>query len=111
MPTPESPENIPSQVVTVLEESNDSQLRDIIHYAQQLLHDHTSFTDAIEAREGEELVRMENYDTYTIVVVERPAETGEARGPFAYRVQREPELGDEDGQYRWHYLGKVVDEG
>lgn len=101
------PDDVPEEVTSILEGSSDSQLREIIHYAQQLLRDHPPLTDAIEAREGEELVRMEDHGAYTVVIVERPDETGEARGPFAYRVKWEPDIDDGDGQYKWHYLGKV----
>jgi len=103
----DAPEDVPEGVTAALEGSSDSQLREIIHYAQQLLRDHPPLTDAIEAREGEELVRMEDHGAYTVVIVERPDETGEARGPFAYRVKWEPDIDDGDGQYKWHYLGKV----
>jgi len=101
------PDDIPEEITTVLEDSSDSQLREIIHYAQQLLREHPPLTDAIESREGEELVRMEDHGAYTHVVVERPDETGQARGPFAYMVVWEPGIDDEEGKYRWHYLGRV----
>ncbi|WP_115863026.1 hypothetical protein [Halorussus litoreus] len=104
------PENVPERVIAGLEDSSDGQLRDIIHYAQQLLREHPPLTDAIESRRGEELVRVEDHDGYTIVVVERPDETGQARGPFAYRVNWEPEIDGGNGKYRWHYLGKVYDD-
>ncbi len=99
--------DVPEAVVTALETSSDDQLREIIHYAQRQLRDRPALTDAIEAREGEELVRVEDHGGYSVVVMERPDETGEARGPFAYRVKWEPGLDDETGQYRWHYLGRV----
>lgn len=104
------PENVPATVATALEESSDDQLREIIHYAQQLLAEHPPLTDAIESREGEELLHVEDHDAYTLAIVERPEQTGDARGPFAYRVKWEPGLDDENGQYRWHYLGRVYDE-
>jgi hypothetical protein len=101
------PEDVPEEVTTALEGSSDSQLREIIHYAQQLLREHPPLTDAIESREGEDLVCMEDHGAYTLVVVERPNETGEARGPFAYRVKWVPHMDEEGGKYRWDYLGKV----
>lgn len=103
----EPPEELSPEVIATLDESSDQQLREIIHYAQLLLSEHPPLTDAIEEREGEELVRIDDQGAYSIVVVERPGETGEARGPFAYRVQWEPSLGDEEGKYYWHYLGRV----
>lgn len=104
------PEDIPEEVSNALKGSSDSQLREIIHYAQQLLREHPPLTDAIDSREGEELVRVEDHGAYTIVVVERPDQTGEGRGPFAYRVRWEPGIGGGEGKYRWHYLGKVYGE-
>lgn len=103
-------DDVPEQIKRLLEDSSDSQLREIIHYAQQRLQEHPSLTDEIESRQGEELVRMEDHGAYSIVILERPDETGEARGPFAYRVKWVPNIGDDEGQYRWHYLGKVSDE-
>lgn len=101
------PETIPEEVVTALENSSDSQLREIIHYAQKLFRDQPPLTDEIEPREGEEIVRIEDHGEYKTVVVERPEETGEARGPFAYRVNWEPHIDEDGGDYQWHYLGKV----
>lgn len=107
IPETNPPESVPAEVTHALQGSSDSQLREIIHYAQQLLREHPPLTDAIESREGEELLRMEDHGAYTLVVVERPDETGEARGPFAYRVRWEPNTKGERGKYRWHYLGQV----
>jgi len=101
------PDDIPSEVITALEGCSDGELREVIHYAQQLLWEQPPLTDAIESRPEEDLVRVEDHDAYKLAVVERPAETGEARGPFAYMVRWEPGVDDENGQYRWHYLGKV----
>lgn len=106
-PDIEPPDDIPPAVAEALEGSSDGQLRAVIHYAQQLLQEHPPLTDAIEARTGEDLVRVEDHGAYTIVVVERPAETGDARGPFAYRVDWVPDIDGGEGKYRWHYLGKV----
>lgn len=110
IPDTEPPENVSEAVITALQDSSDSQLRAVVHYAQQLLHEHPPLTEAIESREGETLVRTEDHGAYTIVVVERPDETEEGRGPFAYRVQWEPDIEGEGGKYRWYYLGKVLDE-
>lgn len=106
----DTPESIPSEVADTLRGCSDDQLRGIIHYAQQLLREHPGLTDAIEARAAEDILRKEDHGSYTLVVVERPDETGEARGPFAYRVKWEPDVDGEAGKYRWHYLGKVYGE-
>ncbi|SEW13135.1 hypothetical protein [Halobacterium jilantaiense] len=104
--------DVPEQVRTVLDDCSDRELRAVVEYAQRRLGAKPSLTDAIKAREGEELVRTEDHDGYTIVVVERPAETGADSGPFAYRVQYEPDVdGASAGKYRWHYLGAVRGDG
>ena len=103
------PEGIPDDVVRALEASSDHQLRKVIHYAQQLVREHASRTAEIEPREGEVIVRVDDKGAYTIVVVERPEESGEARGPFVYRVEWEPAFGEGEGHYRWHYLGRAED--
>jgi len=106
-PDTDRPDGVSDEVIVALEDCSDTQLREIIHYAQQLLREHPSLTDAIESRGDEELVYTEDHGAYTIAVVERPNETGWARGPFVYRVNWEPARDGWDGQYRWHYLGKV----
>lgn len=103
------PENVPAEVIQFLEASDDPQLRDLIHYAQQLLQEESRHTEEVGPREGEEIVRVDDHGSYKSVIVERPDKTGEARGPFAYRVKWEPGVGDTDGQYRWHYLGRVAE--
>jgi len=103
------PEHVPEELITVLQRSADSQLREIINYAQQLLSEHPPIADAVESRHGEELVRVEDYGAYTIAIVVRPDAPGEARGPFAYRVKWEPNIDDEGGRDRWHYLRNVDD--
>jgi hypothetical protein len=116
-PDADPPDHVPTEVAEALEASDDRQLREIVHYAQRLLREqrpvtdaaeHRSVADAIEPREGEELVRVDDHGGYASVVVERPDQTGEARGPFAYRVQWEPDVDGEGGSYYWHYLGRVA---
>lgn len=104
------PNDIPTDIVEALEGCSDRQLRGVIDYVQQRLREHPSLTDAIESRPGEELVRMEDHGAYTIVIVERPDETGEVRGPFAYRVKWESHIDEEGSHYKWHYLGRVSGE-
>lgn len=104
------PDDVPEEVVRIFDASDGRQLRAVIDYAQRLLEAHRSRTDEIEPRDGEELVRVDDHGGYSNVVVERPDETGEARGPFAYRVQWEPDVDGGDGHYQWHYLGRVADD-
>ena len=103
----ERPDGVSDDVIAGIEDCSDAQLREIIHYTQQLLREQPALTDAIESRDGETLVHAEDHGAYTIAVVERPNETGRARGPFAYRVGWDPARDEGNGQYRWHYLGRV----
>ena len=109
-PNVDPPQNIPEEVSSVLRTSSDGQLREIIRFAQQLLQDQPPLTDAVETRASEELVRIADHGAYTIAIVERPDESAEARGPFAYRVKWEPNIDTPGGTYKWHYLGQVHDE-
>jgi len=109
-PDTDRPEGVPEDVTAGLDGCTDAQLRDIIHYAQRLLREKPALTDAIESRGEEELLHTEAHDGYTIAVVERPNESGRARGPFAYRIGWDPARDEGDGEYRWHYLGRVHDE-
>jgi hypothetical protein len=110
-PTTDPLDDVPERIATALEDCDDGELRAVIEYAQRRLQDNPSLTEEIESRPGEELVRIEDHGAYTLVVVERPEETGAAQGPFAYRVTWESDIDDEEGRYRWHYLGKVHDNG
>ena len=101
---------VSEEITAVLENSADGQLREAINYAQQLLREHPPLTDAVKSRCGEELVCVKDHGADTVATVVRPGETSEARGPFAYRVKWEPNIDDEGGRYKWHYLGKVHDD-
>jgi len=104
------PEAVPEELIPVFQNSTDSQLREISNYAQQLLSERPPIADAAKSRHGETLVRVKDHDVYTIAIVMRLSESGEACGLFAYRVKWEPRIEDEGGRYKWHYLGKVHDD-
>jgi len=106
-PEPSPPDDVPEELIAVLRSSDASQLRAVIDYAQQRLHERPPITDAVESRHGEELVRVNDHSGYTVAIVERTGETDESRGRVAYRVKWEPDVSDEEGRYRWHYLGTV----
>jgi hypothetical protein len=106
-PEPSPPANVPEELAAVLRRCDGPQLRAVVDYARQRLHDRPPIPDAVESRHGEELVRVDDHGAYTVAVVERTGETGESRGRVAYRVKWEPDVSDEEGRYRWHYLGTV----
>lgn len=105
----ESGTELPETLIRELEQSDDEHLREIIHFAQELLHERHDPTTALEAREGEEILRTTDHGAYKIVIVKRTEQTGQDEGPFAYRVKFEPGLDDGEGEFRWHYLGRVMD--
>lgn len=100
-------DDIPESLLRQLEQCSDRELRTVVHHAQRLLRERRPSTTDVEPRPGEELVRVEDLGDFTLVVVERPDESGTARGPFAYRVTYEPPVDDGEGTVEWHYLGRV----
>lgn len=98
---------LPDGLLEAIEQSDDRQLREIIHHAQAILHQRHDPTMALEAREGEEILHTSDHGAYTIAIVRRTDATGPEQGPYVYRVRYEPELHDEEGRFRWHYLGRV----
>lgn len=100
-------DDLPESLLRQLEQCTGRELRSVVHYAQRLLRERRPSTSDVEPRPGEEVVRTADLGAYTIVVVERPDESGAARGPFAYRVAHEPDVDDGEGALEWHYLGRV----
>lgn len=103
----EPSDDVPESVAAELEGSSDEQLRAIIHYAHKLLWEHPPLTEALEARDGEEIVSTEDHGAYTTVIVEPVDASGPDQSQYAYRVQWESGIDGEDDEYRWHYLGKI----
>lgn len=102
------PEGLPGELAASLAECSDRQPLEVVHDTQHPLSEPPSLTDAVEAREDEELVRIEDHGAYEAVIVERPGATGEAHGPFAYHVRWKPDVDGEGGRYQWQYLGRVT---
>lgn len=94
-------------IASELEQCSDGQLHAIIDRAQELLHRRHDPTAELDARPGEEILRVDDEGDYTIVVVERQEES--ERGPYLYRVTYEPDVEGGQGQFRWWYLGRVAE--
>lgn len=101
--------DLPEDILDELERSDDHQLEEIIHYAQDVLHQRHQPTTALEPRPGEEILRTTDHGAYTIVVIKRTDATGSEQGPYVYRVGYEPGIDDEEGTFKWHYLGRVAE--
>ena len=100
---PEPPESIPKYIHEGMQKQGTETLEDIIEYAEQLI-DHQESEIMIEADEGEEIVNVEEKDSYTIVEKMVPCGKDNCstcpHGPYKYKVYRE---GD---KVKWDYIGK-----
>ncbi|WP_157972416.1 hypothetical protein [Saliphagus sp. LR7] len=107
---PAPPGALPATVIEMVNQLDDKELQTLIDYAQERYeYAHPSLSDQIEAASGEEIVRIEEYPEYTLVVKRQPCgkDCDECpHGPFLYHVQEEPRF--EGGtRLRWRYLGEV----
>ena len=110
-PTP--PDALPATVVEMIGQLDDAELQALIDYAQEWYeYAHLSLSDQIEAASGEEIIRIEEYPEYTLVVKRQPCgmDCDDCpHGPFLYHVQEEPRLEGEP-KLRWRYLGEVTED-
>ena len=107
---PAPPPNLPAELVELLDGLDETELQAAIDYAQaRRRFVHSDVTDRIEARPGEEILRVEERDGYTEVLKRLPCAEGCAdcpHGPYLYHVYEEqrPEGGS---RLHWTYLGRV----
>lgn len=105
---PVPPEALPTEVADALSTLNRAELRAAIDFAQkrsQYLH--PEVMDQIEPGTGEEIVRIEEQDSYTLVSKLQPCAEGCAEcphGPYLYHV-REVTRTDGDSRLQWSYIG------
>lgn len=100
------PDDVPETIDADLERSGDARLGAIVHYAHRPLRAQPPLIDELEALDGEEIGSIEDHGAYA-TVVESADVAGSDGARYAYRVQSEPGIEDEDGQYRWHCLGRI----
>lgn len=101
---PAPPRDLPDEVATTLEELDIHDLRETIVYAQELLHARHEPTLQIEPRPGEEIVRMVDEESYTLVAKKQPCGAGCPdcpHGPYVYHVTPEEHP---DGKTRLHWV-------
>jgi len=101
---------LPDDVVEHIDDLDEAQLRAVIDYAQDRIRFvHPDVTEQIEAREGEEIVRIEERNGYTEVVKRQPCAEGCdncPHGPYLYHV-REERRPDGSTSLHWTYLGRI----
>ncbi|WP_135819743.1 hypothetical protein [Halostella litorea] len=109
--SPSPPNDLPDEVVNVLQELDGHDLREAIVYAQELLYHRRDPTIQIEPQPGEEIVSVEEHDGYTAVVKRQPCAAGCPdcpHGPYLYHVTEETHT-DGSTHYHWSFVGSVVD--
>lgn len=102
---------LPSDLEDRLADLDESELRAVVSYARTLLPETPPVEDLLEERPGEELLEVEDRDSYTKVVKTQSCVQGCEEcphGPFVYhvRVEKRPES-DEGPSLHWTFVGPV----
>lgn len=107
-PTP--PEGLPETVVTELDGLSTEDLRRTIVHAQELLQWRDDTPSHIDVHSGEDIIRVNERDTYTEVVKTTRCPDGCEdcpHGPYLYHVKEEPR--PEGGTHtHWTFIGEVA---
>lgn len=109
---PKPPSDLSEDATEVVDQLPPKELRSLIKYAgARLRHLETPISELVEAGEGEELVRVEDKDLYTVVVKGKQCAEGCQdcpHDPDVYIVTLEWEP-DGSRHLHWRNIGKVVD--
>lgn len=112
MDDPAPPTELPEEVADALTSLSATQLRELIEYAQSRLRFlEGPISEFIEPADDEEILRVEDYGYYAVVV--KRGGTGEGgesstEPPHVYVVTIEPE--QEGGRHlHWADLGRVIE--
>jgi len=109
---PVAPTELRAEAVALIDDLSEAELRATIEYARDRLQFvHPEVTEQIEARDGEEIVRIEDRGAYTEVVKRQPCATGCdecPHEPILYHVTEERQL-DGTTDLHWTYLGRVYE--
>lgn len=106
-----SPSDLPDDLVERLSRLDESELREVISYADSLLPRPPTVADLLEERPGEEILEVAERDGYTRVVKTQPCAEGCdecPHGPYLYHVRVQPSPNDgESPSLHWEFLGLV----
>lgn len=110
--SPSPPAALPDGLGDRLAGSSDSELRAAIAYAKSLLPSTPTVEELLEERPDEEILEVDERDSYTRVVKRQPCATGCdecPHGPYAYhvRVEKRPEETGEPYTLHWEFVGPV----
>lgn len=106
---PAPPESLGSEVVEQLSDLSAQELREAVLYGQELLQYRKQTTPRIEPKPGEEYVRVEDHDGYTLVVKREPCGEGCddcPHGPYVYHVTEE-KMPSGERRTHWALIGRV----
>ncbi|WP_224448128.1 hypothetical protein [Haloprofundus salilacus] len=106
---PNPPENLPTAVAETLRALSTENLREAVVYGQELLQVQRKTAPRIDPKPGEEFVRVEDRDGYTLVVKREPCGNDCEdcpHGPYVYHVTEEVTPSGER-RARWALIGRV----
>lgn len=108
---PEPPSNVPDELIEEIDALTAPELRSFLKYVRSRLeYLEAPIADFIEPGEDEEIVRIDEYDLYTVVVKGERCEEGCAdcpHDPHVYVVTIEPDI-DGERHLHWEDLGSVL---
>ena len=109
---PEPPSGLSEDITEVVDQLPSKELRSLIKYAgARLRHLEKPISELIEAGEGEEIVRIEDRNLYTIVVKGKQCAKGCQNCPhdpqiYVVTLEWEP---DGSRHLHWEHIGQVID--
>ena len=101
---------LPADLIEGLADLDESQLRDISAYVQDLIHhDQSTVRNLLDEADDEHVVRVEDRNGYTEVVKTQECSEGCEdcpHGPFVYHVTREIHP-DGSEHLHWSFIGRA----
>lgn len=108
---PEPPSNVSEELVDELDSLSAPELRSVLKYVRSRVeHLEAPISELVEAGPDEEIVRIDEYDFYTVVVKGQRCEDGCEdcpHDPHVYVVTIEPNL-DDERHLHWEDLGGML---
>lgn len=105
---PERPDSLSKELLDIVEGLSPRNLQELLEFTRsRLQYLETPVSELVESQEDEEIVRVEDFDYYT-VVLKRNIHDDESEAPHLYVVTREREPGG-DHRLHWEDLGRVME--
>ena len=108
---PEPPDDLPEELIDAVDDLSTDELVSLVSYARARVdYFETPIAELIEPEDDEEIVRIDEYDLYTVVVKGERCEAGCEEcphDPHVYVVTVEREV-DGGRHLRWEDLGPML---